>query len=213
MNSEKLLEFLKVYRDEDFQFILISQDITTVGRYKNVMSIKALLPPPNVIASWINDGEKSKYKEKYFNYLRNPEVESLVTIMIKAVIDGMNIVIICSKSEDDMKYLKMLAEFIEEEYKLKVLTFKEFDKNPALTVEIKNKEEVEAILIDKLEYIREEIGGSSITPNINQDKIEKKLKELDKYELIKYCHHHGIKADEDTSKKKIIKKILNKIKS
>lgn len=110
LNSEKfVMNFLKEFDQQDFQFILISENITTDRRYKNVMPIQALIPPPNIIATFINDGYGKDYKQKYFNYLKKDEINSLVSIIIKAVMGGMKIVLLCSKSEDEYKYLKLLC--------------------------------------------------------------------------------------------------------
>jgi len=209
MNSEEFIaDFLKEFNPDDFQFILISENITTKRRYKNVMPIKALIPPPNVAQIFINDGMCKSYESKYFDYLKKKDVEALITIIAKSALSGMNLVLICSKSEDDFKYLKIICQFIEEEYRLKTYTLKRFMNDPRKASKIKNDREVTSILMKKMEKLHENV--SEINPNINEDSFIKKLKKFSKKELTSYCKNR-IKIKSNMSKRKIRKKIIDKL--
>lgn len=210
MNSEKfIMNFMKDYDPSEFQFILVSENISTEKRYKNVMSVPALIPPPNIIATHINEGYGKEYKKKYLDFLKKGEINSLVSIIVKAALGGMNIVLLCSKSEDEYKYLKLLCEFIEDEYKLKTYTLKSFKEDPKKASKIKNKEEVVRVLAKAMEKLHD--VGNKLSPEIDEDKFIKRLKKLDKNELRVYCKNKGIKIDNDMDKKDIIKKIRKKV--
>lgn len=210
MDSEKFIsEFLKEFDPNKFNFILVSENITSEQRYKNVMVMRKLMPPPDIAAMYINDGFGKSYQKKYLEYLKKDDVNGLVAIIIKAALNGLNIVLLCSKSENEFKYLKMLCEFIEEEYKLKTYSYKKFKKDPQKALKIKNRDEVVEVLMKKLEKLHD--SGVDLNPDVNKDKFLKKLGKLEKKELIKFCKVKGIKIDEDMGRKEIIKKIKKKL--
>lgn len=210
MDSEKFIsEFLKEFDPNKFNFILVSENITSEQRYKNVMVMRKLMPPPDIAAMYINDGFGKSYQKKYLEYLKKDDVNGLVAIIVKAALNGLNIVLLCSKSENEFKYLKMLCEFIEEEYKLKTYSYKKFKKDPQKALKIKNRDEVVEVLMKKLEKLHD--SGVDLNPDVNKDKFLKKLGKLEKKELIKFCKVKGIKIDEDMGRKEIIKKIKKKL--
>jgi len=211
MNSKTFMKkFLREYNPDDFQFLLISEDITTSGEHKNVMSIKALIPPINIASIYVNEGMTKEYKKKYLEFLKKDNIKALVTIIVNAaVIHNNNIVLLCSKSEDEFGYLDMLCEFIEAEYKMKTYTFKKFHKDPERALQIDNKEKVSNIVFKQMEKLKE--SGINLDSKVDPEKVKKKLKKLDKDELIKYCKHKGIKVDPEMPRKKIIKKIMKRL--
>lgn len=210
MDSEKfVMKFLKEYDANDFQFILVSDNITTTKKYKNIMAIPALIPPPNVISEYINEGFSKDYKKKYLDYLKKDDVNALVSILVKAAMGDMRLVLLCSKSEDEYKYLKMLCEFIENYYKLKSYKLKDFKKDPEKACKIKNKDEVVKILSKTMEKLKD--VGENLSPEIDKDKFIKKLKKLEKKELYTFCKNKGIKVDKDMGKDDLIKKIKKKL--
>lgn len=211
LNSKKFIhDFLKEFDPNKFQFLLISENITTKGEYSNVYSLPALIPPPYITSVFINEGFSKAYKKGYLEYLQKPEVKSLITIMIQTVvIHDMNLVLLCSMSEDEFQYLDMICEFIEAEYKLNTYTYKKYQKDPEKASKIKNKDEVTQILMKAIDKLHD--SGVDLNPKINKNKLEKKLGKMDKGDLKKYCKQRGIKFDDDTSKKKLIKKIIKKV--
>lgn len=210
VDSEKFItKFLKDFNCKDFQFIPISENITSNRTHKNIMPIPALMPPPNVTATFINEGYCKEYKNKYNNYLSKDEVNILLVTMIKAVLNDMQIVLICSKSEDEFKYLKLICDFIENEYRLKTFTLKEYSDNPSKANKVKNKDEIIKIVTKTISKLQDS-DIKTVSAVIDKDKFVKKLKKLDKKELKALCKSKGIKiSDED--KDEIIKKIKKKV--
>lgn len=192
-----------------FQYLIISEDIETLGKRKNVMSLNKLMPPPNVVAAFVRDGYCKDYKAKYLEYLKRDEVNSVVAVIVKAVLTDLNIILVCSNDEKEYKYLKLLGDFIESEYRVKVISYKEYDENPEKAEKIKNKEEVTKILNKKMEKFK----GSNLTLDARFDskRFKTMLSKLDKKELKAFCKSKKIKIDNDMSKEDIIKKITKKI--
>lgn len=211
MNSKTFInKFLKEYDPQDFQFLLVSENITSNGEHKNVMGLKALIPPVNIASIFVNEGTSKDYKKKYLDYIKKDNIRSLITIIVNAaVIQNLNVVLICSKSEDEFGYLDMICEFIEAEYKLKTYSFKKFHKDPEKAMQIDNREKVSNILFKQMEKLKE--SGISLDSKVDPEKLQKKLQKLDKDELLKYCKYKNIKVDKDDGKKKIIKKIIKRL--
>jgi|HigsolmetaAR203D_1030402.scaffolds.fasta_scaffold00843_25 vacuolar-type H+-ATPase subunit F/Vma7 len=217
MNSKKFFkEFLpNVKNTDEYQFILISEDIKIKdieNKPKNIMSFPRLIPTPSVISLYVS-GESKPYKKAYMNQLQDPEVEAFISVMVKAaVVYDMKVVILCSKSEWERKYVKLLCEYIEATYQLKTYSWDKYlEKGPEKAGSIKNKDEVTKILGRKFESM--ERHGVQLNADIDKDKIRKKLEKLSRKELRKIAADKRIKVDEDMGKKKLIKKILKKIAS
>jgi len=212
IDSEKFIgDFLKNFDPNKFQFLLISKDITTKGKkgkYSNVMAIKALIPPPHIASVFINDGMTKTYKKKYLEYLKKDDNNLLVSTIIKGAINNMNIVLLCSKSEDEFGYLKLLCEFIEDIYNMKTYSYKKFKKEPDKATKISNKDQV----IGNLTNIINKLKPSDImSPDVNKEKLIKRLKGMDREDLYKYCKTNGIKVDKTYNKKELIKCIVKSI--
>jgi len=210
MDSKKLVkEFLPAVKPEDFQFILISENITTREEFDNVRAIKRLLPPPHVASLFVNDGFKA-YKKAYLHYLKKDDIEALISILVKvAVVNDLNLVLVCSKSENEFKYLKLICEYIEEVYGLKTYTLKEYMKDPEAAQKVKNKDDIMRVLHKKFQKMQE--SNVELDMNYSKDKLLKGLKKLDKKELRKFAKSRNIKLDDDMGKNEMIKKIMKKL--
>lgn len=210
MESKKFFkDFLPEVNQKDYQFIVISEFIKTNGKSPNVKAIQRLMPPAKVLSEFI-DGNKKAYKKAYLNYLQNPQIESFLSIIVKAaVINDMNIVLICSHSENEFKYLKYICEYIETVFKLKTYTWADFNTDPEKARKIKNKDEVAQILNKKFEKMQK--LGVNLETNVDKEKVVKQLKELGKKGMKKIAKAKGIKLDEDLSKDKMAKKLAKKL--
>ena len=201
-------EFLKSFvKNEDyrkFNFLLISEDIKNENKYKNVNSIPTLIPPPNIISVFINEGFGDKYVKKYINYLQVPRVEAILTVIVKlAVVENTNVVLLCSEKEDEFGYLKLIGKYIKTVYKVPVYSYKRFKSDPSSCETVKKKKEVIKILDQKLKNI-----DNSANPNINLHEMKRRLQTLSKKELRGFCKQHSIECKKGDSKEKLIKRIL-----
>lgn len=211
MDSKKFIkDFLKEQDPMKFQFILISENITTKEKFKNVKAIPRLIPPLNVMSEYINEDFKS-YKKSYLSYLKQPQIEAFLSIIVKAaVVNDLNIVLLCSKSENEFKYLKLICNYIEEIFKMKTYSYKQFKKDQK-AMKIKNKDEIMKILGKKFERMEKE--EVDLETKYDKKKLVKELKKLGRKELIRLAKSKNIKLDEDMDKEEMAKKIAKKIKS
>lgn len=205
MSSKEFLnKFIKEEDYRKFNFLLISEDIKTDKKYKNVFSIPTLIPPPNIISVFVNEGYSDRYIKKYIDYLRIPKVEALLTVMVKlAVVENSNVIMLCSKSEDEFKYLDIIGKYIKTVYGIKTYTYKKYKSNPTLCETVKDKKKVIKILEKKEKNI-----DDNVDPSVNLHEMQRKLKSLSKKELRGFCKHHSIECKKDDSKEKIIKRIM-----
>lgn len=211
MDSKKFMkDFIpEIEKHEDYQFIVISENITTKNKFKNVKAIPRLMPPPQVVGTYVDEGMK-EYKQVYLQYLKNPQIEAFISIIVKAaVVNDMNLVLLCSKSEDEYKYLDLICEYIEQVYGLNTFTWKDFQKNPEKASKIKHKDDVMKTLTKK--FNKMEKSNVDLDTKPDKEDVIKELKKFDKKELKKYAKSKKIKLGDDMDKKDMIKKIAKKM--
>lgn len=211
MESKKFIkDFMPEFNHKEYQFILVSEFITTRNEFKNVKAMPKLMPPPNIIKAFI-EGDKKGYQKAYLQYLQIPNVEALLSIIIKAaIVNDMKIVLMCSQSENEFGYLKYICEYIEAVYKMKTFTLKEFSKDPEKASKVKNKDEVMKILGKKFE--RMEKTGVDLTTKTDKEKYVKELKKMGRKGMKKLAKKKGIKIDDgDLTKEEFAKKLAKKL--
>lgn len=210
MDSKKFLkDFREKFNTEEYQYILISELITTKGDLKNVQPIQRLMPPPKIASRYV-EGDKKSYEKAYLEYLQIPEIDAMVTIIVKAAIQNdMKIVLICSKSEDEFDYLKHICQYIEAIYKMKTYTYKEYAKDPEKANKLKNKDEINKIVSKKLERMNKE--GVDLDPANKKERYIKELKKLGKKGMKKLAKSRGIKLKDDLEKDEMAKKLAKKL--
>lgn len=209
MRSDEFLKsFINTYNYENYNFILVSSDITTSHKFKNVFRIKQLLPPTKAISCKLNGNDNDEYYKKYVKHLMRPDIEIYMTTIAKLVIgEDSNVVIMCSKDEDDsIGYLKILKDYFEEIYKLKVYTYKKYkkDKDPNSAV---NKKKTLKIIAKKLKIAAE----NGTEANIDMEEFVGRLKHMKKKTVYEFAKSRGIKVNKNMDKSEIIKKIMKKL--
>lgn len=212
MSSDEFLDkFIEKYDYRKFNFLLISEDIKTVNKYKNVYAIPSLIPPPNIITSFISGGYDSTYIKKYLDYIQTPRVEAMITIAVKlAIIDNSNVVLLCSKAEDEFKYIDIICQYIENIYSVKTYSYKKYKKDPDKCehVDEKVKKKVSKILEKKIDDIKDIETGFK-TMSLKEAKA--KVKAIGgKKEITKFLRTYGIKHNPKDSKKDL-RKLMTKI--
>ena len=130
MNSDQFInKFIKECDVSKHSFILISDEITTVNAYDNAIAVKNLVPPKEVIKEYVNGGISPEYVLKYSKFLKSKESIYIISAIINEVIEkNKNVVLLCSKTEDERGYLKLLCYFIEEVFTLESVSFKKYKK-------------------------------------------------------------------------------------
>jgi len=206
MNSKEFLDdFLKNFNYKKYNFLLVSQDIKTEKKYDNVYATPSLIPPPNVVSELLGSGNASKYEKKYVNYLSNPKVESLITVLVKlATVENSNVVLLCSKDEDEYGYLDILGDYITAIYGAKVFSYKKYKKNPKKCNSVgDNKKKIIKVLKKKLNDI-----DTDAEATIDKSEIKERLKQLKKSELIEFAKSKGLKLKKSMEKSDMVKKII-----
>lgn len=210
MKSDEFLDsFLKKYNHENFNFILVSADIKTDYKFKNVFKIKQLLPPTKAISCKLNGNDYDEYRKKYIKHLARPDIEIFITTIVKlAVAENSNVVLLCSKDEhSNLKYLNILREYIEEVYGVNVFTYKKYKKTEKPTSVISKKKTIK-IIAKKIEHAASE----NVQVNLDRDEVVGRLKHMSKESVYKFAKSNGIKVKKDMDKKELLKKIYKKIK-
>jgi len=207
MNSTEFFDFVDRYDYREFNFLLISKDITTTGKYNNVFKLDSLIPAPNIVSEFITNGYSKKYKKKYLKYLSNEKVDLIIATIVKlAVVENTDVVLLCSDNETQYNYLDLISEYLEKEYCCKACSYKKFRKNRKETNHSKNKQKIIDCLNDHLKE-----HGAPDTMIVDKKEFKKNLKELSRSELIKYCDDTHIKYKEKWDKKRIIESIMNTV--
>ena len=210
LRSDKFLDsFVEKFNYKNFNFVLISSDIKTKRKYKNVYPLKALIPPSKALSCMMNGNDEHEYKIKYFKHLAKPTVEIYLTTIVKlAVIENTNVVLMCSKHEDEFKYMDLIKDYLESIYKVKVYSYKEFKKNPEKCDSGKKKyDKIEKILSMKIEQAAHCEEPFEIEPSFVLAKLDK----MKHKELVKTAKMYGCKVDKDMTNKALIKKIKKKL--
>jgi len=204
-SDEFIKKFIKKEDYKKYNFLLVSDDISTNKSYDNVYSIKALLPPPNVMTVFIQEGCSNKYREKYFKYLSNPRVEALITVIVKlAVVDNSDVILLCSKNESEFKYVSLICEYIKAVYGVDTCSYKKYNKNRKKYDNIKHKKSTLKILKKKLKNIKE-----VPVPQITRSEMYERLKSMDKQQLRSICKQNSITYSKDDSRKDLIDVIMD----
>lgn len=214
IGDEFLEKFIHQEDVLDYQYLLLSTDIQTSKEFKNVMEFPRLIPDGCILEFFMSK-EKKQYKHEYKNFLMRDEIRAFITVMMKSVVvNGFKLVLLCSEEEGEYKFIKMIREFIEEEYDFPTYTYKKYCKArenddfreikdlPGIVKQI-DKE------VKRIEKLQIQIG--------EEDKVEKAMKALDKMgkkEMREFCKQKGYKKKkyEDLDKEQLKAFIIKKMK-
>ncbi|MDD3172230.1 MAG: hypothetical protein PHF63_00950 [Herbinix sp.] len=195
---------------KQFQFILISENIRTEGRYKNLDAAKALLPPPHILHEFVENGYSKEYKEKYTEYLNSVELQPIIWAIVKMLIGNNNVVLMCSEDEMEYKYLKLILKYLKKKYFIEGYSYKEFkDTNkPNSIVDPKKTLRV----VYKVYHTLETKGDPTMYATPNLKKIKKKLSALSHKDIKKMAKKKGIKKYDELDKDELVDKIMSRLK-
>ena len=196
----------------DYQYLLVSTDIETTGEHKNVMQMKQLIPN-GYIMEYFMDKSMKQYKFEYENFLLRDEIRSLITVIMKTVVENkFKVILMCSEEEKEYGYIKMIRKFIEKEYGFPTYTYKKYCKarEKGEFKEVKNLDKIEKQIKSEIERINKlsiAIGGE----DAKFKKAKKQLEKMSKKDMKKFCKAKGYKKYKDLDEKELRKFILHKM--
>lgn len=183
--------FLTNERDKDIlnsQYVICSLRIRKRKELDNIISAQSILFPGPDVCCALDDED---LRDRYMNQLRS--AKAFLAALIKGSIEeGYNIVLMCSKNENKMKFLKYLSEFAYIEFGYPIYNYKKFADGITPIIKYKKKEVLKIcnkILSDvkEKEYqknLRTEAGRKKIIKDYKKMKksdLKKKLKKMDLY--------------------------------
>lgn len=212
MNSKKFLKKFVEDKDvilEDFNYVLASDEINSDNSHQNVVRARALIPKTVDIGLKIN-GEYQKYYENYMEYLASPEPLHLLVTMVAGVINSdLNVVLLCSKSEDDHLYLDMIDEFLQKNFGICAYTYDQYVENKDKCKEVRDLAKTKKAMVSAINYLKKaQVENQKLQDKKDKAKVKAELKEMKKKELKEICKEYDIKFNKDDEKKDIIKKII-----
>lgn len=174
-------EFIEEQDVSQFQYVVISTDITTSKELKNVYHTNCAIPTSATMQYHFDDDKKS-FKIAYMNELCEPYNKTLIsTIVYMAVERGLNIVLICSEEENEYKYLKAIRKFIEKIYSYPTFKYskyrdyvKEHDK-----LNVEDIEKTKRIVLKEMNELEKQ--KQPIQERIEQ--LKKSVKDMGKKDL------------------------------
>lgn len=195
-SKEFIKGFCKDYNPHDFHIVLVSNDITSKGKYDNVYVAEDLFPTKEVFGARINAGSK-EFELKYLQQLQHHKDAALIlATIVKSIVEyKKNVVIMCSDSEEEYGYLDIICDYLETVYKLSAVSMKKLKKkgDKLLKKAPKHIEEIEKAYIKAISEMEKSTPSKK---DKEKAKDEKKLrKEL--YKLIN-----------ESKKKKLYKLLL-----
>lgn len=221
MSTESLANrFLPLVEDPSrFMFLTASLNVKTDKTLPNTEDVKELVPPQYVIADMARG--KKEFRKMYENYLSDPEVAYLITVIVRMVTEHPNmcVILVNSPSEAEYGYLPMLLEHIEEIYGLPYIkpakVVEAFEKGKQFELTLGSKEqldEVIAVATDRYDqFVRMGIVSKTERElNEEVDRMVDELYELKRKKLEKIAKAQNVKFNKDTPKKKLIKRIALK---
>lgn len=221
MNVESLAtRFLPLVEDPSrFMFLTASLNVKTDKSLPNTEDVKELVPPQYVVTD-LSRGKKH-FQKMYENYLSDPEIAYLITVIVRMMTEHPNmcVILVNSPSEAEYGYMEVLLNHIEELYGLPYIkpgkVVKAFEEGKQFELSLGSKEMLEEVNILATnrydEYVR--MGILSKTERELGEEVQRMIDELEdlkRKKLEKIAKAQNVKFNRDTSKRKLIKKIALK---
>lgn len=164
------------HNPDKFNFLVVSKDISTNGDNKNVYVLDKLLPKPQVLTEFIDQGFTKKYAKKYMNQLEEHNNKILLATIAKIVtVEETNVVMLCSEHESQYMYIDLITKYLEKVYGVKSCTYKKFMKNPDKydNKDISHKK-IEKLITKEMESIGVEYDSGKKSKKKDKKKKKKK---------------------------------------
>ncbi len=147
--------FIKIFSKEDpkriekTQFVVISKRIRKTVEDPNVIFCSKLFPSDMLLADY-RIGIEGYFQEKYKEEIEKSKL-TLAVIIKGAIEERMPIVFLCTLREWKVGYMKILAEYIMEEFGYPIVNYKKYKIKKELPKEIKQLNE--RAIIDRCDEV------------------------------------------------------------
>ena len=170
------------------QFILVSSRIRKNGKHENVISCNQLLPDKRILADYRNELDPNYFIKEYRKQLERNKL--LLAILIKAVLEeNFTIVFLCSELEWKLKYMRELAEYVEETFQYPLYDYKKYKEGKQAIIPFDSDHVLKTcdkiIETERKEQRRKDMktpaGRQNIVNNMSKDEMIDELKRMHLY--------------------------------
>ena len=171
------------------QYVICSTRIRCNSTHDNVISARTALFPDAEVASALTD---DILKERYFVQLDDNII--LIASLIKYSLSGENIIFMCTPTEDKIKYLQYLSEFVMDVFGYPIYNYKEYSRYMIGDVKF-DKEKVKAKVKEVLQSGEDKAFIRELKKMIecnDEKQMNKMIKVMDKNDLKKYLKKEGL---------------------
>jgi uncharacterized protein YeaO (DUF488 family) len=227
--SEFFGSYLKDYDLKDFVILITGRDIITgikervgtqqsyTSRYKNVMFAPKLAPTATVEEFfWGGTRDKTEFVTAYKNQLLTKENLTDVCALVDLVVNkNKNVVLLCSKRENIMEYYEYLREFLDEYFKLYMVSIKEAMVDNELLYKYGDDDEIRTMLMFQIKAnnITDQTFGEFINKFVDDEakKYKEVLMSKSIDELVAIGTKYSVHVNKYKQKEFIVEHILKKI--
>ena len=170
------------------QFILVSSRIRKNGKHENVISCNQLLPDKRILADYRNELDPNYFIKEYRKQLERNKL--LLAILIKGVLEeNFTIVFLCSELEWKLKYMRELAEYVEETFQYPLYDYKKYKEGKQAIIPFDSDYVLKTcdkiIENERKEQRRKDMktsaGRQNIVDNMSKDEMIDELKRMHLY--------------------------------
>lgn len=219
--------YLKEYELKDFVIVVCGRDIIAdikekegvrqfyKSRYKNIVFAPKLTPTPLVEESFWG-GNRDSFEYEYKKQLSTKESITEACALIDLVVNkGKNVVLLCSKRENYSEYFEYLREFLNEWFKLYMVSIKEAMVDNELLYKYGNDDEIRTMLLFQIKHhnITDQTFGEFINKFVDDEakKYEQVLMSKSIDELVAIGAQYSVHVNRYKPKDYIVEHILKKI--
>ncbi len=219
VDSKQFIEdFINEEIVSEYYYVIVSDmikisDGDSIAKSK-ISILRSLIPPTKVRGRKINEN-MTEYCNAYMRYLASPEIFPSIVTLVKAYLNGLNIVLICSDDEEkDLKILYLLSQYILDTFGITVFPYDYYRKHKKECRKVQdNLDDVYKVYESAVEWAKSHKSEGQLEreQNKTKERLQEELKEMDSKELKKICKELDIIYDKSMSKKEIRKAIIKKV--
>lgn len=168
------------------QFVIVSTRIRKTGENQNVVSVGKLFPRPEILSDYRMEMDKDFFKREYWKQLEKNKVVLAILIQ-SAIIYKTPIIFLCTPKEYNLKYFKILREYVMDTFGYPMINYLKYKKNEEKTSITFNASEVLSVCDSIIktqrkkserEMSKTKTGRKKLVERMSKDEMQQKLKDL-----------------------------------